>query len=132
MIHRETIKARIKSNEIINITGKVEEVVRKSKIENGFCNIFAVGSTSGIIINEDEPMLLEDFRKSLDVITDSKKIYQHTENAFSHLRSIYIGNDRTVPIENGKLLLGTWQEIMVVNFDTADREREVVVTVMGE
>jgi secondary thiamine-phosphate synthase enzyme len=132
MIYTETVKAKVKSQEFFNITGKVESVVRKSKVKEGVCVLFSVGATSGLLINEDEPMLLEDTRKILEKAVPENHIYQHTDNAHSHIKSSLIGNSQTVPMKDGKMLLGNWQEIMVANFDTRERTREVVVTIIGE
>jgi len=132
MIHTETIKLRIDSQRYSDITSKVEEIVNKSKIKNGICIIFTIGSTSGVILNEHEPMLLKDIQNSLEVISKTDNIYNHSENAFSHIRSSIVGNNQTIPIEDGKLIIGTWQDILVFNFDIREREREVIVKVMGE
>jgi len=132
MIHTENIKVKVKSQEFFDITGKVETIVRNSEIENGICTIFAVGATSSLIINENEPMLLEDLRKSLEKVASVKGFYEHAENAYSHIRSSLFGNNQTIPIKNRELVLGTWQNIMVVNFDTRTREREVVITIVGD
>jgi len=132
MVYTETIKIKVKSQGFSVITGKVEDIVKKSEIENGLCTIFAVGATSAVIINECEPMFLQDLRDSLEKIAPEEKIYHHSENAFSHIRSTLIGNSQTIPIKNGELVLGNWQGVMVANFDTAEREREVVITVIGE
>lgn len=132
MVYTETIKIKIKPQSFSNITGEVEEIVRDSEIENGICTIFAVGATSAVLINENEPMLIQDLKDSLEKIAPEEKLYHHSENAFSHIRSIFTGNSQTIPIKDGKIILGTWQEIMVANFDTEDREREVVVTVIGD
>lgn len=132
MIRTETIRVKVKSQEFFDITGKVETIVRNSEIENGICTIFAVGATGSIIINENEPMLLEDLRESLEKVASVKELYQHAENAYSHIRSTLFGNSQTIPFKNRELVLGTWQNIMVVNFDTRTREREVIVTIVGE
>ena len=132
MIYTDSIKLKTKSQKFSNITGNVEDILRKSKIKNGICSLFSVGSTSAIMINEDDPMLLEDFRKSMEKIAPENGIYQHAMNAHSHIRSMILGNSQTVPIKNGKMMLGTWQEIFVANFDVSDREREVLVTVTGD
>jgi secondary thiamine-phosphate synthase enzyme len=132
MIYTETIKLKIESQGISDITGKVEDIVRKSEIESGICTIFAVGATSAVLINENEPMLLEDLKDSLENIASEKKLYHHAENAFSHIRSMILGNSQTIPVKNSKLVIGNWQEIMIFNFDTDDREREVVITIVGE
>ena len=132
MAYSETIKVKLKSQGFHDITGEVENIVRKSEIDDGICNLFAVGSTGAMLINENEPMLLEDFRKTLEKISSSKELYQHIENAYSHIRSMLIGNSQSIPVKDGKLMLGTWQNIMIINFDTRNREREVIVTVVGD
>ena len=132
MVYSETIKVKLKSQGFHDITGEVENIIRKSETDDGVCNIFAVGSTGAILINENEPMLLEDLRKTLEKISGSEEFYQHMENAYSHIRSSIIGNSHSIPIKDGKLMLGSWQNIMVVNFDTRTREREVIVTIVGD
>ena len=132
MIYTETIKLQVKSQGFSNITGKVQDIIKKSKIKNGICTVFAVGATGSIIVNEDEPMLLEDLRNSLEVVSESDKIYHHTGNAYSHIRSALLGSSQTIPVKDSELTLGTWQDIMVANFDTREREREIVVTIIGE
>jgi len=132
MIYTDSIKVKVKSQGFSNITGKVEDAVRKSKVKNGICVLFSIGSTSSLLINEDEPMLLEDFRNSLEKLAGENQIYHHSENAHSHIRSSLIGNDQTVPVKDGRMVLGTWQQIMIANFDIRERERELIVTVIGE
>jgi len=132
MAYSETIKVKIKSQGFHDITGEVENIVRKTEIDDGICNIFAVGATGAILINENEPMLLEDLKRSLEKVSNSKEFYQHMENAYSHIRSSLIGNSHSIPVKEGRLMLGTWQSIMVVNFDTRTRDREVIVTIVGD
>jgi len=131
MGYSETIKIKVKSQEFVDITEKVEDIVKESDIDTGLCNVFSKGSTSAILINENEPMLLEDLKKRLEKIASSKDLYQHPENAYSHIRSSLLGNNHTIPVADGKLALGIWQQIMVGNLDRETREREVVVTVVG-
>lgn len=132
MIYSETIKLRIKPQNLSDITNQIEEIVRRSEIKDGVCTIFALGSTSAILINENEPMLIQDIKDSLEKIAPKNEIYHHTENAYSHIKSAILGNSQSIPIKECKLLLGTWQSIMVANFDIDDREREISVTVVGE
>lgn len=132
MIYRESIKLKVKSQMFSNITGEIENALRKSQIKNGLCSLFSVGSTSAILINENDPMLLEDFRKSMEKIAPESGIYQHPMNAHSHIRSMILGNSQSIPVEDGKMMLGTWQEIFVANFDTSDREREILITITGD
>lgn len=136
MTYSETIKVKVKSQGFSDITGKVEEILRRAEaeegIEDGICNVFIAGSTGSVLLNENEPMLLEDFRKSLEKISNSKDLYQHMENAYSHIRSALIGCSQSIPVKERKLVLGTWQSILIANFDTEEREREVIVTVVGD
>lgn len=132
MFYSGSVKAKLAKGEIADITGKVEDIVRKSGVESGICSVFCVGSTGSVFINENEPMLLEDFKKFLSKITGPGDIHQHIENAGSHISSIISGASQSIPIRGGLMNLGTWQSILLANFDTENREREVVVTVVGE
>ena len=132
MFYTESFKIKIPSNNYFDITSKIEDIVRKSNIKNGICNVFSVGSTSGILLNENEPMLVKDIVESLNTSASKDKIYNHSDNAFSHIKSSIIGTSQTMPIKNGNLLRGHWQDVLLFNFDTSEREREVVITVMGE
>jgi secondary thiamine-phosphate synthase enzyme len=132
MIYDEKIKLKIKSQDFCDITDKVESIIKKSEIQSGICTVFAIGSTSAVLLNENEPMLIDDLKEVLDKIVPEKKIYHHVENAHSHIRSVLIGNSQVIPIRDGKIILGTWQSISIANFDVEDREREVIVTVIGE
>lgn len=132
MIYTETIRVKIPSDNYSDITGKVEDVLKKSNIKNGTCNVFSVGSTSGIILNENEPMLVKDIIENLRVTASNEKIYNHSDNAFSHIKSAIVGTSQTIPFRDRELLRGHWQDILVFNFDTSEREREVVITIVGE
>ncbi len=132
MAFTKTIKIKVKSQDFADITDEIGKAIIESEVESGLCNVFSVGSTSAIIINENEPQLLEDLRKKLEKIAGSRELYQHADNAFSHIRSALLGNSQTIPIEEGKALLGNWQSVMVANLDTTSRDREVVITIVGD
>lgn len=122
-------------NDIIDITSRVTEVVRKSKIRNGICLISCPGSTVGLTTIEAEPNLLADFKEFLEKLVPSNRSYRHDQtwgeaNAPSHIRSALIKPFLMVPIENGKLILGTWQQIVLIDFDNRPREREIIVKVI--
>jgi secondary thiamine-phosphate synthase enzyme len=122
-------------NDIIDITDKVAEMIGRSKIKDGICLISCPGSTAGLTTIEYDPNLLEDFKEFLEKIAPSNRPYHHDEtwedkNAFSHLRSALIKPFLTVPIENGKLILGTWQQIVLIDFDNRPREREIIIKIM--
>lgn len=123
--------------DIIDITFRVQEAVKKAGVKDGFCIISSPGSTVGITTIENEPELLKDFKEFLEKIIPSDKRYHHDAvwgeaNGFSHLRSALIKPFLTVPVENGKLVLGTWQQIVFIDFDSRPREREVLVKVFGQ
>jgi secondary thiamine-phosphate synthase enzyme len=123
-------------NDIIDITDQVSQAVEKSKVKEGICLISCPGSTAGITTIEYEPNLLEDFKEFLEKLVPSNKPYRHDQtwgekNAPSHIRSALIKPFLTVPIENGKLVLGTWQQVVIVDFDTRARTREIIVKVSG-
>ncbi len=132
MAYSDTIKVKVKSQGFYDITGKVEEIVKRSEVDDGICNVFIAGSTGSVILNENEPMLLEDLRKFLEKISNSQDLYQHMENAYSHIRSALMGSSQSIPVNDGKLMLGTWQSIIIANFETEEGEREVIVTIVGE
>ena len=122
-------------NDIVDITEKVSEIVRKSKIKDGICLISCPGSTAGLTTIEYDPNLLEDFKEFLEKLVPSNRPYRHDEtwgdkNAPSHIRSALIKPFLTIPIEDGKLVLGQWQNIVLVDFNNRPREREIVIKII--
>jgi len=123
--------------DIIDITSRVEEAVKKSGVKEGICIISSTGSTIGITTIENEPQLLKDFKELMEKLVPSDKKYHHDDvwgeaNGFSHLRSSLIKPFLTVPVENEKLVLGTWEQIVFIDFDNKPREREILVKVFGK
>jgi len=123
-------------DDIIDITSRVEDEVIKSKIEDGICLISSPGSTVGITTIENEQNLLSDFKEFLGKIAPLSKEYHHDhdwgeKNAPSHIKSALIKPFLTVPIENGKLILGTWQQIVLIDFDTRPRERKIIIKIIS-
>ena len=122
-------------NDVIDITDRVSEIVRKSKIKDGICLISCPGSTAGLTTIEYDPNLLEDFKEFLEKLVPSNRPYRHDEtwgdkNAPSHIRSALIKPFLTIPIEDGKLVLGQWQNIVLVDFNNRPREREIVIKII--
>jgi secondary thiamine-phosphate synthase enzyme len=118
--------------EIVNITTDINFILEKSNVKTGLVNIYSKHSTSGIVVNEDEPGLLKDFQNTLKTLVPSNENYKHDiidNNADSHIRSFLIGNSETIPMYNGKLDLGTWQSIFFVELD-GPRTRKVTVTIV--
>jgi len=121
-----------KELEIVDITDYVEEAVEDSGIKDGICLVFVPGATGAVILNENDPSLLEDLKNILNDLIPQEKEYEHPINARSHLRAILLGNNQCIPIKNGKLELGTWQQIMFINLDTRARKRKVIIKIIGD
>ncbi len=124
-------------SDIKDITGEVKEVVAKSKIRNGLVNVFAAGSTASITTIEHEPALNEDMRDKLEEFAPHTMRSRHSEtwgddNGFSHIRATFMGPGMTAPISDGSVVLGTWQQIVVIDHDNRPRSRKIFIQVMGE
>ncbi len=122
--------------QIIDITGEVERVVKESGINEGIVNVFVPGSTGAITTIEYEPGLLHDLPSALERIAPSGAYYKHEErwhdgNGRSHVKASILGPEITVPFENRRLMLGTWQQIVFVECDVRPRQRKIIITVMG-
>ena len=131
MIYRDIIKVKTEKNGFYDLTKNIAAVIEKSKIKDGLCNVFLKGTTAGLLLNENDRMLIEDFRKTLERLVSDEHIYQHPDNAPSHLRAALLGADLTIPISQSKLTIGTWQSILLFELDINSREREIIVTVQG-
>mgnify|MGYP002004518227 FL=1 len=136
----KTLKIREKTKgtcDIINITPKIQEQLEGEKIRQGQASLFVSGSTAALTTIEYEPGLIQDLTEFLEKIIPSDRRYHHDErwgddNGFSHLRASLLGPSLQVPIEDGHLLLGTWQQIVLLDFDNRPRTREVLIQIMGE
>ena len=122
-------------NDVIDITDKVAQIIKKSKIEDGICLVSCPGSTCGITTIEYESGLIEDLKKVLEKIAPMSKDYEHCKkwgdcNGYAHIRSALLNPFLAVPIEGGKLLLGTWQQIAFIDFDNRPRNREISVKII--
>lgn len=122
--------------DIIDITHQVADAVRKSEIKDGTVTIFISGSTAGITTIEYEPGLLKDLPEAFEKMAPENKRYHHDDtwhdgNGFSHVRAAMLGCSLTVPFNETRLLLGTWQQVVVIDFDNKSRHREVVLQIMG-
>jgi secondary thiamine-phosphate synthase enzyme len=120
--------------EIQDITSAIEGVLRDTGLKEGLLNIYSRHSTSGVVINENESGLISDFKLALQKLVPQNAGYEHDRidnNADSHIRGFLIGGSETIPIENGRLMLGTWQSIFFVELD-GPRHRKLIVTVIGE
>jgi len=137
-VEDKRFKLKTKSElDIKNITEKVKKIVQKSDIKEGTVTLFVAGSTSAITTIEYESGLIHDISEALDRLFPKDIHYKHHEkwqdgNGHSHIRASFIGQSFTAPITNGKLELGTWQQIIFCDMDVKSRSREVIVKLIGE
>ena len=146
-----TLKVRSEpSPEFIDITDEVEEFIESSGVLNGIVVVFSKHTTAAIVIQEDEPLLLDDFRNLLDSIASSDAKYSHNDfdvrtvhmhdnecpNGHSHCQHLTLGSSESVPVIDGKMALGEWQRVFMVELDGEKAQqigyREVVVQVLGQ
>ena len=124
-------------DEVIDVTDKVEELVRASRVKNGLACVFVVGSTAAVTTVEHDPGLVSDMRDAMDRLYPKDVDYEHHQrwgdgNGHSHIRASFVGPSLTVPVVDGQLQLGTWQQIVFMEFDNKPRTRELSVQVIGE
>ena len=133
---RITVETR-GAGDLVNITDRIAACLAAVKLSAGHVIVFNVGSTAAITTFEYEPGMIQDMQELYEKIVPSKRHYHHDEtwgdaNGFSHLRAALQGPSLTIPFENGRLLLGTWQQVVLCEFDTRPRTRQVVVQIMGQ
>jgi len=134
----ERIKLHTQGNpSLLDITPQISRSLASSKLKKGNLIVFVIGSTAAITTFEYEPGLIKDTQELYEKLIPAHKHYYHDDtwgdaNGFSHLRAAIQGPSLSVPFEEGKLLLGTWQQVVLAEFDNRPREREVVVQLIGE
>jgi secondary thiamine-phosphate synthase enzyme len=138
MIYSETISLKTKGvSDIIDMTPHVLEVLKRSGIENGLVTVFCPGSTGAVTTIEYESGVLRDLQKALEKIAPSDIPYEHDKrwgdgNGFSHVRAALMKPGLSIPLVKGRLILGTWQQIIFIDFDNRRRERNILVHIIGE
>jgi secondary thiamine-phosphate synthase enzyme len=123
--------------DVQNITEAIARAVNESQLQNGTVTIFCPGSTGGLTTIEFEDGVIHDLEQVLDEITPPNRNYRHhlrwhDDNGHSHIRAALIGPSLTVPFIDGKLTLGTWQQIVFCEFDTRPRSRQLIAQIIGE
>ncbi len=123
--------------DVREITDQVSRLVSESKLRQGIVTVFCPSSTSGITTIEYEPGCVTDLHRMFDELVPSDRPYRHDQtwgdaNGFSHMRAALLKASLTVPFVDGNLTLGTWQQIIYVDFDNRPRHRELVVQILGE
>ena len=120
--------------DVLDITGRVRELVARAGVASGLVHLFVPGSTAGLTTIEYEPGCVEDLKEAFERVAPRHADYAHNRrwgdgNGFSHVRAALLGPSLTVPLHEGELVLGTWQQVVLVDFDNRPRRRRVVVTV---
>lgn len=123
--------------DVLDITPRVEEIILASGLKQGVVNVSGRGSTLGVTTLEFEPGCVADLRRALEKLAPMNSDYAHNarwgdDNGYAHLRSALIGTTQSFPLCDGRLGIGTWQQVVLCDFDEHPREREVTVTVVGE
>jgi secondary thiamine-phosphate synthase enzyme len=118
--------------DFVDLSDKVEEIVIKSGVKNGLVHVFAPHATGILVLTEYEPSLESDIRNFLEKLVPKQGSYRHPSNAHSHLRSMFLSPDKTLPIVNGHITLGTWQSLVFIETDVYPRQRNIIVQVVGE
>ena len=125
------------NTDIIDITQRVIDCLHSSNLTNGLVTIFCPSSTSGVTTIEYEPGVVQDLQQIFNAIVPCEFNYQHYEawhdgNGHSHIRSALLKTSITIPIVEGRITLGTWQQIVYIDFDTKPRKREIIIQIFGE
>jgi len=123
--------------DIVDLTPQVSEELGETAIRNGTVNLFIPGSTAALTTIEYERGVINDLRKAIDRIAPEDMYYEHNErwgdgNGYSHVRAALIGPSLTIPVIEGRMVLGTWQQIVLLDFDNSPRERRILVQITGE
>lgn len=138
MVVSQRITVQTRGNgDTLDITGLVQERVSRCGLANGVVTLFMVGSTAGLTTLEFEPGAVADLQDAMERLVPREALYKHhfrwgDDNGHSHIRAALLGASLSVPFVEGRLTLGTWQQIILVDFDTRARRREIVVQLMGE
>ncbi len=138
MTHSETISLQTRGFcDIIDITDKVVAASTRSEIRDGLVTVFCPGSTGSVTTIEYESGVIRDLQRAIETIAPSNIPYEHDKrwgdgNGFSHVRAALMKPSLTIPMAQGSLMLGTWQQIVFIDFDNKERKRNLIVQVIGE
>ena len=133
----QSFKIKTKGNtDILDITSQVQKIIKNSKLKEGQATVFVPGSTAGVTTIEYEPGLLKDLPEAFERIIPENIEYAHhltwgDHNGHAHVRAALLGASKTFPFTDSSLILGTWQQIVLVDFDERPRSRKVVVQIIG-
>jgi len=126
-----------RNTDIVDITTQVSKEVKKSNIKSGTVTLFIPGSTASLTTIEFESGVINDLKKAIDRIAPENIYYEHNErwgdgNGYSHVRAAMLGASLNIPIIDGRMTLGTWQQIVMLDFDNRPRKRHIIIQISGE
>lgn len=135
-VHNIAVKTTSKTD-IIDLTPQVQQEVERSTVRNGLVTLFIPGSTAALTTIEYESGVIDDLRKAIERMAPEDLYYEHNErwgdgNGYSHVRSALLGPSLHIPLIDGKLILGTWQQIVLLDFDNRPRKRQIIMQTLGE
>jgi secondary thiamine-phosphate synthase enzyme len=136
-VHRGQLRFSTEGDaDVIDITAGVESVVSQAGVETGIASVFVPGSTAAVTTMEHERGGVRDLRETFDRLVPRDRPYEHNRlnndtNSHAHIRAAIVGPSETLPVRDGRLDLGTWQQVVLVDFDDRPRQRTVVVQVIG-
>ena len=124
------------NGDVVDITSEIAEAVRNSKVASGVVTAFVPGSTAGLTTIEYEPGLVEDISEMFEKTAPENKEYHHNlrwhdGNGHAHVRASLLGPSLGIPFKDGKLMLGVWQQVVLIDFDNRSRERDIICQVVG-
>jgi len=133
----EIIKDTTEKTDILDLTPEVESKLKSSGIKNGYILLFIPGSTAALSTIEYESGVISDLKKAIERLIPSDIPYAHNlrwgdGNGFSHVRASMLGPDLMIPVKDGEMVLGTWQQIILLDFDNRPRKRRVIVQIAGQ
>ena len=138
MVHGKELELATKGfSDILDITASIEQAVGESGVREGIVNVSIIGSTASVSTIEYEPALVEDVKEQLEKLIPHTLASRHSatwgdDNGFSHIRATLMGPSTTLPVAEGRIVLGTWQQIVVIDHDNRPRKRRIRVQVVGE
>ena len=126
---RIEVKSR-RRDELIDLTARINREIQSSGLQTGLCHVSVLHTTASLVINENEPGLLGDLLKTMDRLVPVDPAYAHPDgNGHAHIKAALLGSAQTLPINEGRLQLGTWQSVLLVEFD-GPRERTIAVSLI--
>lgn len=138
MIHAEKITENTSGFcDIIDLTAKIRDSLKKTRLKNGLITLFVAGSTAALTTIEHEPGLVQDLKEFVEKLIPSDRKYHHDDrwgddNGFAHLRASLFGPSVSIPVQDGAPVLGTWQQVILIDFDNRSRSREIVLQLIGD